>query len=287
MRTTLITTAIALLSIYGISQFTTSTAPRMLSSEEQAIHTAWNQWKMTNGKSYGNVAENNYRAKVFRQNYFKVKEHNSTPGITSTLTLNKFADLDSVEFKKQYASALLPKRNHKQKKAKIVSDTVIPTSKDWREDNKIAAVKDQGQCGSCWAFSANGAVEGRNSIKNNLSGSTIKTLSEQELVDCAGGDYFNQGCNGGLMDYAFEYIKDHGIAGDSAYEYTAMDGTCKRSLYSREVNLTSFEDVDDGDVEKLKEAIAEGPVSVAIEADSYVFQLYSSGVLTTPHVVQV
>ena len=135
--------------------------------------------------------------------------------------------------------------------------------------------KDQRVCSSCWAFSAIGAVEGLHSVANG----NLMDLSEQELVD-GSGSYGNMGCQGGLMDYAFSYIKDNkGIALTSEYKYTALDMTCKASGKSKNGPISSFVDVPVNSTAALKAAIAQQPVSVAIEADSYKFQFYSSGVI--------
>ena len=152
----------------------------------------------------------------------------------------------------------------------------VPTDIDWRSKNAVTPVKNQGQCGSCWSFSATGAMEGLDSISTG----TITGLSEQELVDCS-RKYGNMGCRGGLMDNAFEYVIDNGICSEDDYPYTASDDSCKSNSCQPVFKISGCKDVPSENELALKEAVAEQPVSVAIQADSRIFQLYSSGVITS------
>ncbi|XP_048231848.1 probable cysteine protease RD21B [Ricinus communis] len=148
----------------------------------------------------------------------------------------------------------------------------LPENVDWREKGAVVPVKDQGQCGSCWAFSTVGAVEGINQI---VTGELI-SLSEQELVDC--DKSYNQGCNGGLMDYAFEFIINNGgIDTEEDYPYKASDNICDPNRKNAKVvTIDGYEDVPENDENSLKKAVAHQPVSVAIEAGGRAFQLYKS-----------
>ena len=126
---------------------------------------------------------------------------------------NKFMDLTAAEFKKHYMGL---------KKTVEHVETVYaapPAAIDWR-GKAVSEVKDQGQCGSCWAFSTTGSLE---SLTMLNGGNAL--YSEQQLVDCS-QSFGNEGCNGGLMDDAFQYVMANGITTESAYPYTAVDGTC-------------------------------------------------------------
>ena len=156
-----------------------------------------------------------------------------------------------------------------------VSDEV-----DWRTSGAVTPVKNQGQCGSCWSFSATGALEGAVHKATGL----LTSFSEQQLVDCSKTvAYGNMGCNGGLMDNAFYYVMDSGLCSESDYSYTAKEGTCVASSCKSAVpsfsSLKCF-DVPANNQAALKEAVSISPVSIAIEADKSVFQSYSSGVIT-------
>jgi cathepsin L len=153
--------------------------------------------------------------------------------------------------------------------------TSTPSSIDWRSKGAVTHVKDQGSCGSCWSFSATGAVEGAWFIKHG----SLPSLSEQELVDCS-KSYGNHGCNGGNAQKAFNYIKANDITTESDYPYKGRDQSCNSSkVKDGKYYDKGYKNVAKDDVSQLEAAVAHQPTSVSIEADTRVFQSYKSGIL--------
>jgi len=229
-------------------------------------------WTMQNGKSYGNDDEKAYRFANFKENAATVSANKSN---SYSLGLNRFADLNTDEFAQKYLGFKETAKFLAAKEKNYVSLKNVSAAKewDWVSQGKVNPVQDQGSCGSCWAFSATCALEGRQAIDNNY----LLKLSEQALVDC-GGEFNLGGCNGGLMDPAFRWSAEHGMPLLQDYPYTARDGTCKIEDYSItkiKVN-TSYHDVPVNDNAELVNAIYQAPVSVAIAANA--IMLYTSGV---------
>lgn len=240
----------------------------------------YESWLVKHRKNYNALGEKEKRFEIFKDNLKFVDEHNNAGESTFKLGLNKFADLTNDEFRSKYLGAkkqkptLLKKANSDRYLYKAGEE--LPESVDWRDKGAVVPVKDQGQCGSCWAFSTIAAVEGINQI---VTGDLI-SLSEQELVDC--DTTYNSGCDGGLMDYAFDFIvKNGGLDTEKDYPYKGVDGTC--DVYRKNakvVSIDGYEDVPANSEESLQKAVAHQPVSVAIEAGGRFFQLYESGVYT-------
>lgn len=239
------------------------------------------QWSAKNGKTY-QPTERDYRETVYYNNLAKISAHNAG-NHSWTMGVNKFADLTADEFAAKYIGGANPSltrkralRGQAETPLTALNTTANPASVDWTTKGAVTAVKNQEQCGSCWAFSTTGSVESAWFLANG----TLPELSEQQLVDCSTAEG-NQGCNGGLMDYAFEYIiKNKGITTEAAYPYTATGpNACKAKGLPVAATLTSYKDVPVNSEVALETALVTQPVSVAVEADQSVFQFYTGGVM--------
>jgi cathepsin L len=244
----------------------------------------WNLWKSTHNKQYSN-AEEAVRRAVWKNNLKIVQQHNLEADLgvhTFWLGMNAYADLTIDEFVKQmngYNASLQGQRAQIRQTFEYDPNMVVADDVDWRTKGYVTGVKDQGQCGSCWAFSSTGSLEGQHFKKTGQ----LVSLSEQNLVDCS-RKQGNMGCNGGLMDYAFTYIKvNNGIDTEASYPYEHRDGTCRFKAADVGATDTGYVDVKQRDESALQQAIATvGPVSVAIDASHSSFQLYRSGVYNEP-----
>lgn len=241
--------------------------------------TEWELWKHTHGKQYGSDGEELHRQTIWEANKKYVDNHNQHADKWGfTLETNKFADLESAEFVALYNGYSMNDghRSNATRFFEIPKDFAAPASMDWRDKGAVTGVKNQEQCGSCWAFSTTGSLEGQNFLKKG----TLVSLSEQQLVDCS-QKYGNHGCQGGLMDNAFRYIKANGgIDTEASYPYTAKNGkTCKFSTANVAATCSNYVDIHKGDIDGLLAAATTvGPISVAMDASHMSFQLYATGV---------
>jgi len=210
-----------------------------------------------------------------------IQDHNMQYALgkkSFSVGMNKYGDLSNHEFVSMLNGF---NKTKTMKKSADGSHFIAPANfkrpdaVDWRKQGYVTPVKDQGQCGSCWAFSAVASLEGQH-LK--AAGSLV-SLSEQNLVDCS-QNFGNMGCDGGLMDQAFQYVQANGgIDTEQAYPYKAVDQTCAYDAANIGAKCTGFTDVAAGDEEALQDAIASvGPISVGIDASQDSFQFYKSGV---------
>jgi C1A family cysteine protease len=251
-----------------------------------SLSTLFESWKLEHGKTYATAEENTKRFEIFSANSKIIEQHNSE-GHSWTMGFTKFADLTPKEF--EALQTLWPSELGKTKSAATLrhkrTGLDIPTSVDWRNNGIVVPIKDQGNCGSCWAFSTVVSYEGQVALKTG----NLTSFSEQNLVDCVKGQTISgssqtccSGCEGGLMDYAFQYMMDKQQGNDATeqrYPYTATDGTCSFNIKNTAyVPVTSYTDIESGNEEDLKDATANvGPISIAVDANSG-WQSYTGGI---------
>jgi C1A family cysteine protease len=228
-------------------------------------------------KEYKNDVEKTERYMIFKEQVAKVDAHNARKDVTYTLAINKFSDLTWEEFRAQYLGYRSTGVARSSGSAQIhqLSGVSAPASVDWRTKGVVNPVKDQGQCGSCWSFSAAGSLESAHAIATG----NLVSLSEQNLVDCS-WNWGNLGCNGGDVHAAYQYIIDNnGLDTEKSYPYTEKDShTCKFNRANVGATMTGMVNITEGDESAMEDAVANaGPVSVGIDVESS-FQSYSSGV---------
>jgi C1A family cysteine protease len=242
-------------------------------------------WMQEHKIQFKNGAEFVERLAIFKDNLDYILHHNEK-GSTYELGLNAYSHMTNSEFNDFFhLGAVRPpmlRRSSAQMHAAPKDMSSTPSSVDWTTvPNVVTAVKDQGNCGSCWSFSATGAMEGAYGIKNgNQACST--GFSEQELVSC---DNVDAGCNGGWMDDAFAFAMKDGLPTEENYPYTSgttgKSGTCESGhTFVSGSAPSSYTDVTPGSVDAMTSAVAQQPVAIAIQANQRDFQMYKSGVLT-------
>jgi len=237
-------------------------------------------WMKEYNMSFSDNGEFVHRFQIFKQNDDLIEAHNAQ-GLSWTMGHNQFSHLTFDEFRArvgldQSVPELFTTRGTGMNPLHVQS-TATPDSIDWVSKGAVTGVKDQGSCGSCWSFSTTGCMEGAYYLKTG----SLTSFSEQQLVSC---DTNDSGCNGGLMDYAFEWIKSNGgICTEDDYPYVSGNGRNPRCESSCSVvsgtKPSSWTDVRATE-SSLLSAIAQQPVSVAIEADQIGFQFYKSGVFS-------
>ncbi|KAJ4827931.1 hypothetical protein Tsubulata_032090 [Turnera subulata] len=236
------------------------------SLSEASMNERHEMWMAKYGRVYKDDAEKERRSSTFKANVEYIESFNKAGNKPYKLAVNEFADQTNEEFQASRNGyrfkGLVPSSSFKYENV-----TEVPSTMDWRTEGAVTPIKNQGQCGSCWAFSAVAAVEG----VTKLSTGELISLSEQEIVDCDTGG-MDQGCSGGLMV---------GLNTEANYPYRATDGTCDTAKSgTHAAQISGYENVPSNDEAALMKAVANQPVSVAIDAGGSDFQFYKSGVFT-------
>jgi len=224
---------------------------------------------------YSSIEEYNAKYEIFEKNFASISEvqslHNTNEA-SFEFGVSPFMDMTPEDFKAKYLNLNV----NQLKKLKFLHEHNVlaakgsdaPAGHDWREHGAVSDVKNQGSCGSCWAFSAMGNVEGQYYLKTK----NMVRFSEQQLVDC---DKVDQGCNGGLMEDAFKHLQGTGAMAEADYAYTGSDDDCKFDKTKVKANITGFKFAKSQNETEIAQMIFEnGPVAVAINATPLQFYFW-------------
>ncbi|KAL1785240.1 cathepsin L1-like [Sigmodon hispidus] len=249
-------------------------------SPDPSLDGEWEEWKKKYEKKYSQNEEGQKRA-VWENNKKTIELHNEDYAKGKhgfSLEMNTFGDLFFVHHLPLFLCTSSPPfmgtKEMNVFEEPLVGD--IPKSVDWKDRGYVTSVKDQGSCGACWAFSAVGSLVGQMFRKTGK----LVPLSEQNLVDCSWSQG-NNGCNGGLMELAFRYVKDNGgLDTSESYPYEALDSIMQDLpgyWELREVNVMGFVKVPSSEYALMKAVATVGPISVGIDSKHYSFQFYKDG----------
>ncbi|XP_027882685.1 cathepsin L1 [Xiphophorus couchianus] len=258
----------------------------VLSESDEVVLTEWEIWKSSNGISY-DESEDMQRRAIWEDNKRKIEEHNQgflLGRMSFAMAMNKYGDLTRQEYQNLQGAKInaqfVPrgKEDSAQRlryNAKKLEAAVV----DYRSMGYVTEVKDQGYCGSCWAFSTTGAIEGQLYKKSGQ----LVSLSEQNLVDCS-KSFGTYGCSGAWMANAYDYVISNGLQTTDTYPYTSVDSQpCFYDSRLAVAHIRDYRFIPKGDEQALADAVATvGPITVAVDADHASFLFYSSGIYNEP-----
>lgn len=242
----------------------------------------WEQWKVKHSRSYDALEEEAWRRTVWEKNYQQVEAHNREADLglhTYWQGMNQFGDWTAEEWA-MFVSGIPPQVKRNSSNLVWFDEAEVqrlPKTVDWRKKGMVTSIKNQGMCGSCWAFSSAGALEGQLAKQTGQ----LVDLSPQNLVDCVTK---NQGCGGGYMTNAFGYVQENGgIDSEEAYPYVGEEQPCRYNSTGMAAQCKGYKEIPVGNEHALQVAVAKvGPVSVGINAGLSSFQYYQKGVYYDP-----
>ena len=269
---------LAVLAVMGVVALScvvlsTRSVPSAALSAFEVEEAHFRAFMVKHGKTYS-AEEFPKRFQAYRDNMAFARQFNTQTN-NVVLGATHYADMTHDEFASRYLGGYVPKAERSVRHFPVKD---IPESVDWATAGAVTPIKNQGQCGSCWTFSTTGSIEGAHFLQTG----DLVSLSEQQIVDCAkGSDYPDcDGCNGGMMDEAFQYvINTKGLETEADYPYTGEDGKCHADSTKFAATISGFQDVQSANETALMYAVAQQPVSVAVDANM-LWQLYITGVIT-------
>ncbi|XP_033497524.2 cathepsin K [Epinephelus lanceolatus] len=245
--------------------------------DEASLDAQWEEWRTTHRKEYNGLDEEGIRRAIWEKNMRMIEAHNQEAALgmhSFELGMNHLGDMTSEEVSEKMTGLQVPV-NRERSFTMDLDDRVtrLPKTVDYRKKGMVTAVKNQGSCGSCWAFSSAGALEGQLAKKTGQ----LMDLSPQNLVDCVTE---NDGCGGGYMTNAFKYVVDNGgIDSEEAYPYIGEDQPCRYNSTGMAAQCKGYKEIPEGNEHALAMALFKhGPVSVGIDATLSSFQFYTKGV---------
>ncbi|KAJ8921567.1 hypothetical protein NQ315_010472 [Exocentrus adspersus] len=248
----------------------------VLAVNAASVKELWTEFKQQHGRDYRNLREEQHRFSVFQNNLRVIQEQNQkydNGESTYFFGINQFADMTPAEFKfmlNYSASVKPPTRSAAVHK---MSGLQAPESVNWVQKGAVTPVKSQEQCGSCWSFSAVGSLEGAYAVATGQ----LVSFSEQNLIDC---DTVDAGCDGGVMQYAFDFVQQNGIERQDDYPYQGVRGQCQMRTDKVATRLSTYINIPQNENALLDAVANHGPVAVAVDADGY--QYYAGGLYDDP-----
>jgi C1A family cysteine protease len=234
----------------------------LLNHQSTSKPSEFEAWKAKHGISFASEFENTYRERIFLENLAKIATHNNNEYRTYDMGVNQFSAMTQEEFAETYLGTIVSQGANNIES----TDDLRVGDVDWTTQGAVTPVKNQGSCGSCWAFSTTGSLEGLSKLTGSL-----QSFSESQLVDCS-TSFGNHGCNGGLMDNAFKFVIKNGITTEEKYPYVAKQNTCK--IQGGDFKITGFKDIKN--CNDLASELSGRPISVAVDASNW--STYKSGV---------